>query len=80
MFINVLRNATDNYQILAKISQKNRLNILAILAVKYWANLTKNQIAKILIIMGDVNIIGEKMKSKLKNTKFLEEDVHDIDM
>ena len=76
----MLRNATDNYQILAKISQKNRLNILAILAVKYWANLTKNQIAKILIIMGDVNIIGEKMKSKLKNTKFLEEDVHDIDM
>lgn len=41
LFINTLKNAAKNYELLSEIEKKDRLHILCILANKYWNNLTK---------------------------------------
>ena len=76
----ILNNATKNWKSLKMISNKDRLNMIKMLAIIFWSRLSNRQIAKLLIIIGSPTMLGDKMKHKVqKKINFTKEDILNLD-
>ena len=49
------------------------------MALRFWNELSNIEIAKLLIIFGSPTFLSEKMKTKLREVAFQEEDIATID-
>ena len=54
--------------------------MIKILAEKFWKHLNHCEVAKLLIIIKDPTLLGDKIKNKLKMVNFTEKDLEGIEL
>lgn len=80
LYITVLKRASEDYKLLSQIKNKDRLNIISILALKYWGTLSNTEIAKILLMFGDPALLGDRMRNRLRQVQFTLANIADLDL